>query len=117
MIKKIQFIFLAVFCVSVSANAQDAAEIGTAELSDTYRLAINEDLPIQEYYQADITAFGFSDAVEAKKIFGTKCNNLITYTVDFETNTVIAHLHLDRTSAPYDREWWSAYLITVCELY
>jgi hypothetical protein len=117
MIKRIQLLFLAMLCVTVSANAQDAAEIATAELSNTYCLTLDEDLPIQEYYQADITAFGFSNAVEAKKVFGTKCNNLITYTVDFESNLVVAHLHLDRTSAPYDRAWWSAYLLSTCELY
>ncbi|NOQ76069.1 MAG: hypothetical protein GQ574_28945 [Crocinitomix sp.] len=117
MTKKIQFLFLSIFCISISASAQEAAEVGTAELSNSYCLSIDEDLPIQEYYEVDITAFGFSSAVEAKKVFGTKCNNLITYTVDFEANIVVAHLHLDRTSAPHDREWWSAYLISTCELY
>lgn len=117
MTKRIQFLFLSIFCISVSATAQEATEIGNAELSNSYCLTIDEDLPIQEYYQADISEFGFTDEVEAKKVFGTKCNNLITYTVNFEANTVIAHLHLDRTSAPMDREWWSEYLLSVCGLY
>ncbi|MFT5823091.1 MAG: hypothetical protein ACI8ZM_004351 [Crocinitomix sp.] len=117
MTKRIQFLFLSIFCFTISASAQDAAEIASAELSNTYCLTIDGDLPIQEYYQADITAFGFSNAIEAKKVFGTKCNNLITYIVDFEANIVVAHLHLDRTSAPHGREWWSAYLISTCELY
>ena len=117
MIKKIKLLLLAVFCVSVTASAQAEGEMAVAVFSDNYCLTLDEDLPVQEFYVADISAFGFADVIEAKKVFGTKSNNLITYNVNFETHTVIAHLHLDRTSAPMDRAWWSEYLTSVCGLY
>lgn len=112
-----KFFLLCLLVFSIQASAQEATDVGVAEIDANYCLTLDADEPLREYYTADISAYGFETELEANKVFGTKSNNLITYEVDFANERVIAHLHLDRTSAPYNKEWWTAYLLDTCDKY
>ena len=114
----LRFLFILAFlCGSLSLSAQESADMGTATLDANYCLTLNTDQPLNEFYSADISGLGFDTELDAKKTFGMKSNNLITYSVDYSNNRVIAHLHLDRTREPKDLQWWSDYLKTVCGQY
>lgn len=117
MTKRFRFLFLVLFGCSISLSAQESAGIGSASMDANFCLTLNAEEPLHEFYVVDISAFGFATETDAKKTFGMKSNNLITYNVDFANNLVIAHLHLDRTGEPKSLEWWSEYLLSVCELY
>jgi len=117
MIRKITTIFVALFCFSFTMSAQDSGTVGTAEIDANYCLTLDDSAPLTTYYAADISALGFESELDAKNVFGTKSNNLITYSVDFENNQVIAQLHAERLSAPKSLAWWSEYLLNTCSLY
>lgn len=115
MIKKITSILIIVLCFSVNLSAQETGTIGSAELDANYCLVLDEGESVVEFYSADISAFEFVSEIEAKKQFGMRSNNLITYTVDFENSLVVAKLHVDRLSSPKTIEWWNTYLLSLCE--
>ena len=117
MTKRIRFLFFVLFGCSISLSAQESADIGAASMDANFCLTLNAEEPLHEFYVADISAFGFDTEIDAKKTFGMKSNNLITYSVDYANNQVIARLHLDRTGEPKSLEWWNEYLHSVCELY
>lgn len=119
--KKNKLFLVTAFVVSsLSLSAQTEPTEGlevTATLNENFCLTFVDDSPIQEFYIADISALGFENEQEAKNVFGTKSNNLITYTVDFPNNRVQAQLHLNRLSESRDKTWWSNYLLDTCDLY
>lgn len=114
---KLLLVVAFVCCSNLLSAQTSTTELATATIDANYCLTISDDNPIQEFYAINISALGFENEQEAKKVFGMKSNNLITYTVEFENNRVVAHLHLDRLNETKDKAWWSSYLLDTCERY
>ena len=109
--------FLAIFLGSTVSFSQDWTEdieFETATITTDYCIQLDATKPVAEFYQLDITAFGFTDETEAKKQFYTRANNYISFQVDLPSQTTYLRVHLDRTPAPMDIVWWNEYLASLC---
>ena len=110
-------VFVCLFCGSFASFSQDwmsEVEWKTASVDLNYCVTLDGTSEVGEYYTMDITAFGFTDEVEAKKQFMTRANNLVSYYVNVAEQTAYAHIHLDRTPSPQDIVWWNNYLLSLC---
>lgn len=113
------FLFVGIVCSPLVNYAQDAeGEItyGNATITDEYCVSLDAGAAISEYYIIDISHLHIPSAKEANDNFGYICNNLLTYTVDFDANTAYLQIHLDRTSEPKDIVWWNDYINSLCGL-
>lgn len=101
-----------------SANAQvfpEGTTFGTATVTAEYCVTLDPSSPVQEWYEMDISAFGFTNLAEAQNAFLMRSNNLISYNVvDLAEQKAYARVHVDRTPAPEDIVWWNDYLSTLC---
>lgn len=95
---------------------QDEITYGSGSITDSYCVTIDSESPVKEFYELDISHLHIVDSIEALNKFGHIENNLVSYTVDLESQTAYLHLFLDRTVGPKDIVWWSAYLETLCGL-
>ncbi len=107
------FLGLLIIPVSVFSQAPEAPSIG-AEITSEFCVSLSAEEAIVEYYEIDISHFGFETEKEANDRFGFICNNLLTYTVDFDNMTCSLHVHLDRTPELKDVVWWNEYLSSLC---
>jgi hypothetical protein len=110
-------VFVCFFCGSFSAFSQEwmaGIEWQTATVDANYCVQLDPTEAVGEWYEMDITAFGFTDEVEAKKQFMTRANNYISYYVNLSEQRAYAHVHLDRTPSPEDIVWWNNYLLSLC---
>lgn len=105
------------FFGATTSYAQDWTEdieFETATITSEYCISLDATKPVAEFYQIDITAFGFSDENEAKKQFYTRANNFLSFQVDLASQTTYLRVHLDRTPEPKDIIWWNDYLESLC---
>ena len=109
-------LLLAFVCSSTSMFAQDEIDYATATVTEEYCVSLDTESPISEYYEIDISHLGLTTELEAVGRFGFISNNLLTYTVDFESETAHLHVHLDRTSSPQGITWWNDYVNSLCGL-
>ena len=110
-------VFVCLFFGSFSTFSQDwmsEVEWKTATVDLNYCVQLDPASEVGEYYEMDITAFGFTDETEAKKQFMTRANNYISYYVDLSEQKAFARVHLDRTPEPQDIVWWNDYLLSLC---
>ena len=109
--------FAAIFLGATTSFAQDwteEIEFETATITTDYCIQLDATKPVAEFYQMDISAFGFADETEAKKQFYTRANNYISFQVDLASQTTYLRVHLDRTPEPKDIAWWNEYLVSLC---
>jgi len=100
----------------LSMFGQDEITYGSGTITDSYCVTIDTEFPVTEFYQLDISHLHIVDSIDALNKFGHIENNLVSYTVDLESQTAYLQLFLDRTVGPKDIVWWSAYLETLCGL-
>ncbi len=98
------------------SQEEGGIEYESATINDEYCVSLNTDVSISEYYLIDISHLHLHSEKEAKGKFGFICNNLLTYTVDFEAEKAYLQVHLDRTSEPKDIVWWNDYINSLCGL-
>lgn len=106
---------LFVFSFGSFAQTDNPEVTGTASISDSYCVTLDDSKSIQKFYEIDISHLGFATEYDAKKKFGHISNNLLTYKVDFESKVVILHVHNDRTDSPKGVIWWNDYLTSLCK--
>ncbi|MCG8578102.1 MAG: hypothetical protein MI810_24695 [Flavobacteriales bacterium] len=99
---------------SFSQDWKDGIEFSTATVSADYCVILDPTKPVAEWYEMDITDFGFTDETTARNQFLQRSNNLISYNVDLSEQKAYARVHLDRTPTPQDIVWWNNYLSTLC---
>jgi len=114
---KITALVAGLFVFSFGSFAQsDNPEVsGTASISDSYCVTLDDSKPIQKFYEISISHLGLETEYDAKKKFGYISNNLLTYKVDFENDRVILQVHNDRTGSPKGVAWWNDYLSSLCK--
>lgn len=84
--------FLITISVHISASAQTA---GSATIGKDLVIHLNMDAPLVADYTFDISNLGFK-AKEDAEIFFSRCrDNLMNYTVNFETKTATVHISLE----------------------
>ncbi len=112
-----KLVFIGLLCGSFTAFSQgfpDGVEYGEATVDENYCVQLDPSTIVGEWYEMDITSFGFTDEIEAKKQFMTRANNLVSYYVVLSEQKAYAHIHLNRTPSPQDIAWWNNYLLSLC---
>ncbi|WP_027418851.1 hypothetical protein [Crocinitomix catalasitica] len=109
---------LFVLFVQATTFAQEGdSEIvyGSATSTENCCITLDASSPIQEYYKADLSVFGFENEAAAEKLMGFKSNNLVSLKADYANNVMLIRIHTDRTSTPNDIVWWNDYLKSICK--
>jgi len=115
--KLTNFLWILLIGSPAFAQLEGHDDHGTAIITEELCVTLDDEKPIQEFYAIDITHLDFESAKIANDRFGFISNNLLTYSVEFESNTAYLQVHLDRTSEPKDINWWNDYLDSLCGLY
>ena len=113
-----RLLFSSLLFASIATYAQDMSEdisYGNATIDDKFCLVLDSTKPIQSYYKADMSGFGFTSEKEAIKYLGRHSNNLVSLRPDYEENKVIVEIHTDRTNGEKDIVWWNNYLESICK--
>jgi hypothetical protein len=91
-----------------------SVETGTATISDSYCVMLDDSKPIQSYYSINIDGM-FESEYEAKKKFGHISNNLLTYKVNWAEKKAVLWVHTERTPKLESVGWWNDYLDSLCK--
>jgi hypothetical protein len=115
--KLTNFLWVFLFASPAFTQIDEHDDHGTASITEELCVTLDAESPIQEFYAIDISHLDFESAKVANDRFGFISNNLLTYSVDFESETAYLQVHLDRTSEPKDIVWWNDYIESLCGLY
>ena len=97
-----------------SQFAQGVDYYPTATVTEDLCISLDMESPISGFYEIDFSHLHLLSENEANDKFGYISNNLLSYTVDFSTETAYLQIHLDRTPSPEDLAWWSDYIASLC---
>ncbi len=96
--------------------AQDIITYGDAEITSEFCVTIDTEKPVNQNYIIDISHLDLESEKIANDKFGYICNNLLTYSVDYDSGNAYLEVHLDRTTDPKDVIWWNDYIQSLCGL-
>jgi hypothetical protein len=111
--KLLKILTIALGLASVSSFAQEvvAEELPLATISSDYIITLDPDLPVQNYYKADISHLTFSDETEAKKLLAAYCTgNLISNEVFYSEGYMIIRIHTEYMGGDLDYDKLHEYL-------
>ncbi len=108
--KKLFLIMLCVFFgFLLSHNAQ--AQIATINATN-FQITLDESAPLQPFYEASITALGFTTEERAFRFFSAICSNTFTFTVDYAAGKVKIDPRQEYLTTSLTVAEWNAILTT-----
>lgn len=115
--RKTNTLLLGLIFTPLCSFTQDGDDLPTATVTEDLCVTIDDTgSPISDLYEIDFSHLHLLSEKEANDKFGFISNNLLTYTVDFSTETAYLNIHIDRTPEPKDVIWWNDYINSLCGL-
>lgn len=75
-------------------------------------VVLDQSLPLQSFYTADISNMPFKDEASATKAFNHVSSNLVRYQVNWDVKTVYIYVYNDRLKEDRSIEGWNKYFYT-----
>jgi hypothetical protein len=91
---------------SISGYGQQAIKV-----DQNFNLQLNESILQQKFVQLDFTSLQFKDEVVAQKFFKSIENNLVSFTVDYASNTAMMVIYPERLGKfSWSLEEWNTFI-------
>ena len=103
------FVFL-IGQVSQKSVAQTA--LPSAQINNAHDIVLNTSAPLSNTYQASFASLNLTTEEAAKAYFDKITDNLLDYEVNFATQTVTIHTHLERAQPGWTILNWNHYIHT-----
>ena len=108
---KILSLAIGLSAISTFAQDVDVDELPTAIIADDYIITLDSEVPIQDYYSADISHLDFASLEAGQKLLNIYCRgNLVSCELLFDEGKAIVHIYTEFLGGDLDYERVQAYL-------
>lgn len=115
----ILFIMILTFAMNFSAQSEpekqttiqlQVKDTANAIFLNKTSLILDKKNALVSYYKADITKLNFKNPLEGDIYFNKITDNLLSYKVDYSTNSVVIWLHLAYANPAWKISDWNNYI-------
>lgn len=90
------FLFFGLTSFGAFAQESPIEELPTATIADDYYVTLDPEIPIQDFYRAEISHLGFTSQSEGQNLLNIYVNgNLIDATLNLAEGYAIIHIHTE----------------------
>ncbi|MFI5170819.1 MAG: hypothetical protein ACHQFW_00425 [Chitinophagales bacterium] len=116
-LQKLAFSLLLV-SLTVTLTTAQSPVIGKATINTDMVITLDKSGPLVADYSFDISGMGLRNKEAAERYFSLGRDNLVSYTVNYDTKTATVHLMLDLTQPRgWDVDQYNEYFVKVSERY